>query len=45
MKKVWEAIAVFLTVLAVFSASTACWFMFYNPKAPKAVDRLVRKAM
>ncbi|OPZ94829.1 MAG: hypothetical protein BWY74_00265 [Firmicutes bacterium ADurb.Bin419] len=45
MKKVWEAIAVFLTVLAVFSASTACWFMFYQPKTPKAVIKLYNKTM
>ncbi|WP_083878456.1 cyclic lactone autoinducer peptide [Acetivibrio cellulolyticus] len=40
MKKFWEAIAVVLTVFAVFSVSTACWFLFYQPKVPKSVTIL-----
>lgn len=39
MKKLLEAIAVILTTLAVFSVSTASWFFFYQPNAPKTIHK------
>lgn len=41
MKKVFEAIAVILTVLAAFSVSSASWIFFYQAKIPKSVYKLL----
>ncbi|NLL04936.1 MAG: cyclic lactone autoinducer peptide [Clostridiaceae bacterium] len=38
MKKTLEVIAVILTTLAVVSVSTASWFFFYQPNAPKTIQ-------
>jgi len=40
MKKVFEVITIFLTILAIFSASTASWVFFYQPKAPKSINKI-----
>lgn len=42
MKKLLEAIAVILTTFAIFSASTASWFFFFQPNAPKSIRKYSR---
>lgn len=38
-KRIFDVVAFVVTILAVFSVSTASWFYLYQPKAPKCLTK------
>ncbi len=39
MRKVFDFLAVIVTAIAMLSVSTACFWILYQPKAPKCLTK------
>ncbi|MFZ5986422.1 MAG: cyclic lactone autoinducer peptide [Bacillota bacterium] len=37
LKRIFDVLAAILTVLAIATASSACWIFFYQPRTPKSL--------